>query len=98
MNIEDHILPRVPWRVTSVEVLSGLRLRVTFADGLEGTVDLSRMVYSPRAGVFADLADSTFFTQVRIDCGTVTWPGGLDLAPDTMHAAILMHGEWILEA
>lgn len=91
-----EVTPRSPWRVTSVETLPGLRLRVAFADGLTGTVDLSGMVQSPRAGVFAPLADPALFAQVRLNCGAVTWPGELDLAPDAMHTAIQTYGEWVL--
>jgi hypothetical protein len=88
--------PRSPWRVTAVEALPGFRLRVTFADGLTGTVDMSRMVHSKEAGVFAALADPSLFVQVKLDLGAVTWPGELDLAPDAMHAAIHEHKEWSL--
>ncbi len=88
--------PRSPWRVTAVEALPGFRLRVAFADGLTGTVDMSRMVHSPKAGVFATLADPSLFAQVKLDLGAVTWPGELDLAPDAMHAAIQEHREWSL--
>jgi hypothetical protein len=88
--------PRSPWRVTSVEVLPELRLRVTFVDGLSGFVDLSNLVQSTRAGVFAALADPALFAQVWLEYGAVTWPGGLDLAPDAMHTAIQESGEWRL--
>lgn len=88
--------PRSPWRVTSVETLPGLRLRVVFADGLTGVVDVSGLVRSPRAGVFAALEDPALFAQVRVEYGAVTWPGELDLAPDSMHAEIQKHGEWRL--
>jgi len=91
-----EIAPRSPWRVTAVEALPGFRLRVAFADGLTGTVDMSRMVHSPKAGVFAALADPSLFAKVKLDLGAVTWPGELDLAPDAMHAAIQKHKEWSL--
>ncbi len=29
--------------------------------------------------------EPSLFNQVFVDDGVVTWPGGLDLAPDTMH-------------
>lgn len=96
MQAGNHISPRSPWRATSVEALPGLRLKVVFIDGLTGTVDLSGMVHSPKAGVFAALADLAFFAQIRLKYGAVTWPGGLDLAPDAMHAAIQAYGEWVL--
>ena len=94
--IAEEVSPRSPWRITRVETLPGLRLRVVFADGLTGTVDLSELVQSPRAGVFAALSDPALFAQVRLDYGAVTWPGDLDLAPDAMHAAIQERGEWRL--
>ena len=94
LNVE--VAPRSPWRVTEVEALPGFRLRVAFADGLTGTVDLSRLVRSPKAGVFAALADPALFAQGKLDYGAATWPGDLDLAPDAMHAAIQHHGEWSL--
>jgi hypothetical protein len=94
--LTEEIVPRSPWRVTAVEALPGFRLRVAFADGLTGFVDMSRMVHSPKAGVFAALADPSLFAQVTLDYGAVAWPGDLDLAPDAMHAAIQKHREWAL--
>jgi hypothetical protein len=91
-----EIALRSPWRVIEVEALPGFRLRVRFADGLTGTVDMSGMVHSPKAGVFAALADPSLFAQVTLDYGAVAWPGELDLAPDAMHSAIREHGEWSL--
>ena len=90
------IAPRSPWRVTAVQVLPEFRLSVTFVDGLNGTVDLSGLVRSPRAGVFAALSDPTLFAQAKLELGSVAWPGDLDLAPDAMHAAIKEHGVWRL--
>jgi hypothetical protein len=94
--LAEEIAPRSSWRVTRVEALPGFRLRVAFADGLSGTVDLSGLVHSPRAGVFAPLADPALFAQVGLEYGAVAWPGELDLAPDAMHSAIKEHGEWVL--
>ncbi len=91
-----EVAPRSPWRVTRVEALLGFRLQVVFVDGLEGVVDMSGLVHSPKAGVFAALADPRLFAQVKIEHGAVTWPGELDLAPDAMHTAIREHGEWLL--
>ncbi|MDR3753096.1 MAG: DUF2442 domain-containing protein [Terracidiphilus sp.] len=95
-SVSGEAVPRSPWRVTAVETLPGLQLRVAFADGLTGTVDMSRLVRSPKAGVFAALADPSLFAQVKLDLGAVTWPGDLDLAPDAMHAAIQERGVWLL--
>ena len=91
-----EVTPRSPWRVTKVETLPGFQLRVAFADGLTGVVDMSRMVHSPSAGVFAALRDPSLFEQVGLEYGAVTWPGELDLAPDAMHKAIEEHSVWLL--
>lgn len=95
-TLAEEVAPRSPWRVTEVEALPGFRLRVAFADGLTGVVDISGLVHSPKAGVFAALADPALFAQVTLACGAVAWPGELDLAPDAMHDAIQEHGEWSL--
>ena len=71
--------------ICGVEVLGHYRLRLTFSDGLVGDVDLSHL--AEREGVFTPYQDPAFFAQVRVDpeIGTVTWPNGVDLAPEVLH-------------
>jgi hypothetical protein len=83
--------------VQKVTVLSNDRLFVGFVDGLMGTVDLSELIASPEAGVFARLRDRTLFEQAHVEMGAVVWPGELDLAPHAMDAAIKEHGEWRID-
>jgi len=78
----------MPWRVVAVEALPGSRLHVRFVDGTEGKVDLTTLIQSPIAGVFAALADPSLFKQVFVEHNAVTWPGEIDLAPDAMYAGI----------
>jgi hypothetical protein len=96
-ELTPPVRPAAPWRVKSVEVLSGFRLRVSFNDGSEGTVELAGFLNSTSAGVFAPLRDESLFRQARVELGVVTWPGELDLAPDAMHRAIKEHGSWLVE-
>jgi hypothetical protein len=96
IGLVEEIAPRSPWRVTNVEALPEFRLRVAFADGSTGMVDMGGLLHSPKAGVFAALLDTSLFSQVTIEHGAVTWPGELDLAPDAMHDAICEHGVWVL--
>ena len=84
------------WKVTNVEALPNFHLRVAFADGLSGTVNMSRLIHAEDAGVFAVLADPRRFAEVFILHGAVSWPGGIDLAPDAMHDAIEKHGVWTI--
>ena len=88
LAVTPPIQPRMPWRVATVEALPDFRLHVRFVDGTEGMVDLTALVHSPGAGVFASLADSALFAQVFVEHGAVTWPGEIDLAPDAMYAEI----------
>ena len=71
---------------TAVVVRHGV-LRLTFADGLSAEVDvLARM----RGPVFDEARTPDGFAQVEVDpeTGTVTWPGGADLAPDTLYERV----------
>lgn len=97
LAVTPPIQPRMPWRVVAVEAIPGFRLHVRFVDGTEGTVDLTALVHSPAAGVFASLADSALFAQVFVEHGAVTWPGEIDLAPDAMYAEIKKDGTWVLQ-
>ena len=72
--------------VTAVEVIGEYRLRLTFEDGLVGDVDFSSREWD---GVFAPLRDPAFFAQVRVEpeLGTIAWPNGADMAPETLYEA-----------
>jgi hypothetical protein len=86
--VAPAVRPGMPWRVVNVDALEGHRLRVRFLDGLEGVVDMSGLVASPNAGVFAALADPEAFNRAFVELGAVCWPGGLDIAPDAIYADI----------
>lgn len=78
--------------ITAVEVVRHGVLRLTFADGLSGEADvLDRM----RGPVFEDARTPEGFAKVEVDSetGTVVWPGGADLAPDTLYERI-KSGAW----
>ena len=77
--------------IVAVEHLGGHRLRLRFADGLSGDVDLADQLAGELGPVLAPLKDVGFFGQVAIDAdlGTVVWPNGADLAPDVLHRKVL---------
>jgi hypothetical protein len=58
------------------------RIRLTFNDGLEGVVDFSDWLTGP---VFEPLKDSKNFARFFIEGGTVAWPTGADIAPETLY-------------
>ena len=88
------IIPAAPWRLRALSVLPDWQLAVTFNDGSSGIVDVSALVQGPDAGVFEALRDPAFFATAYLDCGTVAWPNGADLAPDAMHKEIRRRGVW----
>jgi hypothetical protein len=72
--------------ITAVEVLHDQVVRLRFADGTDNTVDLGPYLHGP---VFATIrTDPAAFAAVRVDpdAGTIVWPNGADLAPDTLYA------------
>ena len=68
-----------------------------FIDDTTGEVDLSKLVMSDSAGIFAALRDPALFAQVYLEYGAVMWPGEIDLAPDAMYDEIKKQGRWVLE-
>jgi hypothetical protein len=62
-------------------------LRLVFADGLTGDVDVLDKMLGP---VFEDARSPEGFANVAVDAetGTVAWPGGADLAPDTLYERV----------
>lgn len=78
----------IAWSVTTLRVLPGYRLEVSFADGLKGIVDMSQDNFS---GVFAPLADESSFALATIRDGVVVWPNGVDIAPDAMYDEVNGH-------
>jgi hypothetical protein len=98
-DVEPSVRPTAAWRVTSIEVLPGARLRVRFVDGTIGEVDMRRFLLGPEVvgTVFEALRDPTVLAQAAVVSGAVQWPNGADLAPDAMYDAIRAHGTWSLE-
>lgn len=76
--------------ITNVEVVGDHRLRLTFADGTVGDVDFSDREWR---GVFEPLADPAEFARVEVDpeAGTISWPGGLDMAPEPLYVEARRH-------
>ena len=69
--------------VTAIEYRGGYVYHVAFDDGLEGDVDLSE--YIEKGPIFAPLRDLACFRKARIEGGTISWPNGADIAPETLY-------------
>jgi hypothetical protein len=77
-----------------LSVLPGYRLAVTFQDGTNGVADLSALMTAGECGLYEALKDTTYFKQVRLDLGVVTWPNGADLDPTWMWEQIKESKTW----
>ena len=73
--------------ITDVSVVRHGVLRLTFADGLVGEVDVLARMNGP---VFKDARTPDGFARVSVDTesGTIVWPSGADLAPDTLYIRV----------
>ena len=73
-------------RVKKVQPEADYRLRLTFTDGAVRLFDVKPLL---KKGVFQELKDAAAFRSVRAAFGTVQWPGGQDICPDTLYEASL---------
>jgi len=70
--------------VVRAEHRGGFRIHLTFNDLSERTVDFRPWLEGP---VFEALKDPAYFRQFFLDGGTVAWPNGADVAPETLYRA-----------
>lgn len=77
-------MSKQPIRVVSAEYIKNYMLRLRFSDGSEKAVDFSRWLSGE---VFRPLTNKRAFRQFFIAGGTVCWPNGADIAPETLHAS-----------
>jgi hypothetical protein len=72
--------------VLEVRSLEARRLWIRFRDGVSAEIDVSSLVRF--TGVFAPLADDTYFARVAVnpETFTVMWPNAADLDSDVLYA------------
>ena len=58
------------------------KIDLTFNDGTRATIDFVEWL---EGAVFELLKDVDYFQRFFIDGGTVAWPNGADIAPETLY-------------
>lgn len=87
------------WSIVRFKVLPNYKIEVSFADSTSGTADLApRLSQGSSGDGFDPLCDEKLFSQVFLEHGALTWPGGIDLAPDAMYQRIRATGTSVLAA
>lgn len=80
-------MSRANYIIVAVETPRFGLLKLRFADGLEGEVDVSEHIWGP---VFERVRTREGFHEAYLDeeAGTVVWPGDVDFAPDTLYERV----------
>ena len=68
-------------QVIEARYVSDYRIELTFNTGLRKTVDFSHWLKGP---VFEPLKNRSEFRKFFIAGGSVCWPNGADIAPETL--------------
>src|SRR3989338_6672313 len=77
------------WNLNDIRKIKYLRPYVYFVefdDGVKGEADLSFLL--AKGPIFKPLNNIKLFRSAHIEGGTIAWPNGADLAPETLYEAI----------
>ena len=71
-------------RIRTVRVIGPTEIELTWEDGMISIADFAETIHL--RGVFAPMADPTFFERVHVDpTGRfITWPGDIDFCADAL--------------
>lgn len=69
-------------KVIKAEYIDNYIVKLLFNDGVERTVNLEKELYG---SIFTPLKDVEVFRNFKIDCNTISWANGADLAPEYLY-------------
>lgn len=71
-------------KVRSIRLLGGYRHCLASQDGFIAELDLWPLFEHPRGPMAERFQQQSFFHQVYLDHGTVSWPNGYDICSDVL--------------
>ena len=71
-------------KVIKANYVDDFIIKIKFDDGTNKSIDFSKWLKGP---VFVPLKKKPYFKKFFVDGGTIAWPNGADIAPETLYAA-----------
>lgn len=73
-------------KIARLELMGGLKLRLTFSDGRVGVWNAQPLLSGKSTVLTTPLLNHSAFARVFIEAGALAWPNGLELSPWALYA------------